>query len=153
MDPISRREVWEILEAAKPGRAIIHTTHSMEEADVLGDRIGIMARGHLRCLGSSVRLKARFGAGLNLAISVVPTSAGPHDAALLQRRADGVKRFVLLRMGLAHADETLSYIQALLLSALPDIMFFTILKMPHAMLRHAVSRTAGAAGGDGRLPG
>ncbi len=42
MDPISRRATWDIIEAAKPGRAIVLTTHSMEEADILGDRIAIM---------------------------------------------------------------------------------------------------------------
>jgi ABC-type multidrug transport system ATPase subunit len=35
----------------------------MEEADILGDRIGIMCKGRLRCLGTSVRLKSRFGEG------------------------------------------------------------------------------------------
>jgi ABC-type multidrug transport system ATPase subunit len=35
----------------------------MEEADILGDRIGIMARGRLRAIGSSIRLKQKFGAG------------------------------------------------------------------------------------------
>ena len=44
MDPISRRATWDIIEAAKPGRAIVLTTHSMEEADILGDRIAIMVR-------------------------------------------------------------------------------------------------------------
>lgn len=44
-------------------RAIVLTTHSMEEADVLGDRIAIMARGRLRCIGSSIHLKRRFGSG------------------------------------------------------------------------------------------
>ncbi len=39
------------------------TTHSMEEADILGDHIGIMAKGRLRCIGTSVRLKNRFGEG------------------------------------------------------------------------------------------
>ena len=48
---------------AKPGRSIVLTTHSMEEADALSDRIGIMAYGSLRCLGSSLHLKAKFGAG------------------------------------------------------------------------------------------
>ena len=45
------------------GRAVVLTTHSMEEADVLGDRIAIMARGRLQCIGSSVRLKQRHGVG------------------------------------------------------------------------------------------
>lgn len=63
MDPITRRHVWDIIENAKRGRAIILTTHSMEEADVLGDRIGIMAKGRLCCIGTSIRLKLRFGTG------------------------------------------------------------------------------------------
>lgn len=62
MDPITRRYVWDIIEDAKKGRAIVLTTHSMEEADVLGDSIGIMAKGKLRCLGTSIRLESRFGA-------------------------------------------------------------------------------------------
>ena len=56
-------QVWDIIEKAKQGRAIVLTTHSMEEADILGDRVAIMAKGSLRCLGSSLRLKQKFGAG------------------------------------------------------------------------------------------
>jgi len=41
MDPVSRRQVWNIIEKAKAGRVIVLTTHSMEEADILADRIGI----------------------------------------------------------------------------------------------------------------
>ena len=41
MDPIMRRKVWEIIKENKLGRAIILTTHSMEEADAICDRIGI----------------------------------------------------------------------------------------------------------------
>lgn len=63
MDPITRRHVWDIIEDAKKGRAIVLTTHSMEEADILSDRIGIMAKGKLRCIGTSIRLKSQFGTG------------------------------------------------------------------------------------------
>lgn len=63
MDPINRRHVWDVIEAAKQDRAVILTTHNMEEADALGDCVGIMAKGKLRCIGSTVRLKSRFGAG------------------------------------------------------------------------------------------
>ena len=45
MDPVSRRQVWDLIEKVKKGRVVILTTHSMEEADILGDRIGIMAEG------------------------------------------------------------------------------------------------------------
>ena len=63
MDPITRRHVWDIIEEAKKGRAIVLTTHSMEEADILSDRIAIMAKGRLRCIGTSIRLKSKFGTG------------------------------------------------------------------------------------------
>lgn len=46
------------------------TTHSMEEADILADRIGIMARGKVRALGTSMRLKQRFGSGYQLSVAV-----------------------------------------------------------------------------------
>ena len=52
-----------ILQAAKPGRVIVLTTHSMEEADILGDRVSIICRGRLQCLGTSLRLKQKFGTG------------------------------------------------------------------------------------------
>ncbi|RYR08550.1 hypothetical protein Ahy_B05g076286 isoform G [Arachis hypogaea] len=69
MDPITRRHVWDIIENAKRGRAIVLTTHSMEEADILSDRIGIMAKGKLRCIGTAIRLKSRFGTGFIANIS------------------------------------------------------------------------------------
>ncbi len=44
--------------------------HSMEEADILGDRIAIMARGRMRCIGTSIRLKNKFGAGYRMSVGV-----------------------------------------------------------------------------------
>jgi len=70
MDPISRRQVWDAIEAAKAGRAVVLTTHSMEEADILGDTIAIMARGRVRAYGSALRLKQRFGSGYQLAVAI-----------------------------------------------------------------------------------
>ncbi|KAI3995436.1 hypothetical protein MKX01_006658 [Papaver californicum] len=60
MDPVTRRHVWDVIEDAKKGQSIILTTHSMEEADTLGDCIAIVAKGKLRCIGTSLRLKSRF---------------------------------------------------------------------------------------------
>lgn len=51
MDPYSMRSTWQLIKGIKKGRIILLTTHSMEEADVLGDRIAIMADGHLQCCG------------------------------------------------------------------------------------------------------
>ena len=70
MDPISRRHLWDLIASVKKQCAIVLTTHSMEEADILGDRIGIMARGRLCCLGSGLHLKQKFGSGYCLGIQV-----------------------------------------------------------------------------------
>ena len=69
MDPVSRRQVWELINELKKGRVIMLTTHSMEEADVLADRIAIMAHGKLRCIGNSLHLKSKFGDGYRVNIS------------------------------------------------------------------------------------
>jgi ATP-binding cassette subfamily A (ABC1) protein 3 len=66
MDLSARRKLWNMLKNYKTGRIIILTTHYMDEADILGDRIGIMTGGQLLCLGSSLFLKNRFGVGYNL---------------------------------------------------------------------------------------
>ena len=50
------------------GRTIILSTHFMDEADVLGDRIAIISQGKLCCCGSSLFLKGRFGSGYNLTL-------------------------------------------------------------------------------------
>jgi len=47
---------------------ILLTTHYMDEADILGDRIGIMSGGKMTCLGSSMFLKNKFGVGYHVAI-------------------------------------------------------------------------------------
>ena len=65
-DPVARREVWMMIQAAKKDRVIVLVTHSMAEAETLGDRIGIVARGKLRVLGSALHLKNKFGAGYRL---------------------------------------------------------------------------------------
>eukprot|EP00742_Colponemidia_sp_Colp-10_P004062 GILJ01004335.1.p1 GENE.GILJ01004335.1~~GILJ01004335.1.p1 ORF type:complete len:1795 (+),score=302.12 GILJ01004335.1:677-5386(+) len=63
MDPFSRRSTWNILKNNKEGRVIILTTHFMDEADILGDRIAIMGDGDLKCCGSALFLKTHFGVG------------------------------------------------------------------------------------------
>ena len=71
MDPMHRNFVWDYLRLAKASRVLLLTTHSMEEADALGDRIGIMSKGQLAALGSPVHLKRRFGNGYRMQL-VVP---------------------------------------------------------------------------------
>ncbi|RLN96116.1 hypothetical protein BBJ28_00025887, partial [Nothophytophthora sp. Chile5] len=66
MDPYSRRFTWNLLQRNRDDRVIVLTTHFMDEADILGDRIAIMADGQLCCVGGSLFLKNRYGAGYNL---------------------------------------------------------------------------------------
>ena len=66
MDPEARREMWDLLNSLKKDRTILLTTHFMEEADVLGDRIAIMGKGKVRCFGTPFFLKKRFGHGYTL---------------------------------------------------------------------------------------
>lgn len=66
MDPAARRALWDLLQREKRGRTILLTTHFMDEADILGDRIAIMAEGELKCCGTSFFLKKRFGTGYRL---------------------------------------------------------------------------------------
>ncbi|RZC89889.1 hypothetical protein C5167_028956 [Papaver somniferum] len=61
LDPASRNQLWNIVKRAKKDRAIILTTHSMEEAEALCDRLGIFADGSLQCIGNPKELKARYG--------------------------------------------------------------------------------------------
>eukprot|EP01138_Halocafeteria_seosinensis_P013541 gb/GECG01013830.1/.p1 GENE.gb/GECG01013830.1/~~gb/GECG01013830.1/.p1 ORF type:complete len:1624 (+),score=205.04 gb/GECG01013830.1/:1-4872(+) len=63
MDPYSRRSTWDIIQNARKNRIILLTTHFMDEADLLGDRISILAHGKLKCYGSSMFLKKKYGVG------------------------------------------------------------------------------------------
>lgn len=63
LDPVSRRKIWDILMANRGRVTIILTTHFLDEADILGDRIVIMSKGHVKADGPSVQLKAEMGSG------------------------------------------------------------------------------------------
>ena len=87
MDPVARRFMWRVLSslsATPAGRtSLILTTHSMEEAEALCGRIGIMVNGGLSCLGSSTHLKNTFAQGLELEVKV--SQPDPRAVAALQK--------------------------------------------------------------------
>lgn len=111
MDPITRRHIWSVIEAAKQGRSIILTTHSMEEADILSDRIGIMARGRLRCIGTSTLLKSRFGAGFiaKISFSKVANDVNVMENTIDSKYHEAVKEF--FRQVLSSNEAFKNYIQ------------------------------------------
>eukprot|EP01135_Chromosphaera_perkinsii_P003153 Nk52_evm42s236 gene=Nk52_evmTU42s236 len=69
MDPYARRATWELLLKHKKGRCIMLSTHFMDEADILGDRIAIVREGELVCSGSPIFLKRYYGCGYHLSFS------------------------------------------------------------------------------------
>ncbi|CAH2980304.1 unnamed protein product [Chilo suppressalis] len=68
LDPAARRALWDLLQKEKKGRTMILTTHFMDEADVLGDRIAIMSGGRLQCVGTPYFLKKHYGIGYKITI-------------------------------------------------------------------------------------
>ncbi|XP_045490404.1 cholesterol transporter ABCA5 isoform X1 [Pieris rapae] len=68
VDPVSRRKTWRILQRAKRGRVLLLTTHFMDEADILGDRKAVISKGRVRCAGTSLFLKNKFGIGYHLTL-------------------------------------------------------------------------------------
>ena len=71
-----RQTVWQAIEQAKQsGTSFMVATHNMEEADLLCNRIGIMANGELQCVGAPLELKQRYASALKLSLSLLPPSA------------------------------------------------------------------------------
>ena len=70
IDLAARKKVWVMLKKYKSAKVIILTTHYMEEAEELGDRIGIMASGTLKCVGSPLFLKTAYEEGYNLVVVI-----------------------------------------------------------------------------------
>jgi ABC-type multidrug transport system ATPase subunit len=60
MDPLSKRRMWNLIAKVSKDKTVIVTTHSMEEAEALCTRAGIMAKGQLLCLGSVQHLKTKY---------------------------------------------------------------------------------------------
>jgi ABC-type multidrug transport system ATPase subunit len=60
--------MWDYIAGLKQGRLVVLTTHSMEEADALGDKIAIIGSGTLQCVGSALHLKQRYGSGYRLTV-------------------------------------------------------------------------------------
>ena len=92
MDLGARRNLWDMLKSYKKARIIVLTTHYMDEADVLGDRIGIMCKGTRQCLGSSLFLKNRFGVGYKITMGKKRRKAHPALEKFMQSYFSGVQK-------------------------------------------------------------
>uniref|UniRef100_A0A8C3H3W1 Uncharacterized protein n=1 Tax=Corvus moneduloides TaxID=1196302 RepID=A0A8C3H3W1_CORMO len=61
LDPLSRHQVWSLLREQQAGRVILFSTQFMDEADILADRKAFISHGRLKCVGSSLFLKKKWG--------------------------------------------------------------------------------------------
>ena len=78
MDVMAKRALWDFLKEFKQNKIIILTTHSLDEAEYLGDRIGIMHNGHFICCGTSSYLKSKYPCGFNLNLLLNPSISKEH---------------------------------------------------------------------------
>ncbi|KAG8941146.1 hypothetical protein FRC03_004798 [Tulasnella sp. 419] len=94
VDPLSRRSIWRTLSAVRTTRTVIFTTHFLDEADLLGDDICILAApGKLLAHGPPVSLKARLGSGYSVNVFLhegMPEKDGEHA---LRHIHDRIKSF------------------------------------------------------------
>lgn len=73
MDPEARRFMWNVISRISKERkqsSIILTTHSMEEAEALATKMGIMVNGNLKCIGTSQHIKTKFGGGYEIEVKL-----------------------------------------------------------------------------------
>ncbi|XP_043916268.1 phospholipid-transporting ATPase ABCA1-like [Protopterus annectens] len=131
VDPYARRGIWELLLKYKKDRTIILSTHHMDEADILGDRIAIISHGKLCCCGSSIFLKKCFGSGYYL--TVVKSTTNYISPQMLQAKPavgeDGVSNSSSVDEGIGteiESNEDLS----------DKMMFLTKLVQKHAPEAH-----------------
>ena len=72
MDPVSRRDVWNLIQRLKRNKVIVLTTHAMEEADILSDRLAVVCDGKLKCVGTPLYLKNAYGDGYRISLVCEP---------------------------------------------------------------------------------
>ncbi|CAI9112232.1 OLC1v1012649C1 [Oldenlandia corymbosa var. corymbosa] len=93
LDPASRNNLWNVVKRAKKDRAIILTTHSMEEAEHLCDRLGIFVDGSLQCIGNPKELKARYAGSYVFTMTTSENHEAEVDSIVRQLTPNAVKTY------------------------------------------------------------
>jgi len=105
LDPASRRTLWEMIrgiQRSSPGTAILLTTHSMREAETLGDRVAVLAGGRLAAIAPAPELRREHGAYVTVELHTTLPDPAPVEerlrtaarpsAAAVSRSAGGTLR-------------------------------------------------------------
>ncbi|XP_053426833.1 ATP-binding cassette sub-family A member 6 [Nycticebus coucang] len=91
LDPFSRHQVWSLLKERRANRVILFSTQFMDEADILADRKVIMSNGRLKCAGSSIFLKRKWGLGYHLSLYRNETCDPEQITSLINRHVPEAK--------------------------------------------------------------
>uniref|UniRef100_A0A7M4EW38 ATP-binding cassette sub-family A member 2 n=1 Tax=Crocodylus porosus TaxID=8502 RepID=A0A7M4EW38_CROPO len=110
VDPYARRAIWDLILKYKPGRTILLSTHHMDEADLLGDRIAIISHGKLKCCGSPLFLKSTYGDGYKLTVVKSPPSHSSVSPCSEPRVSQFIKKYVASCLLISDTNTELSYI-------------------------------------------
>ncbi|XP_049715382.1 cholesterol transporter ABCA5 isoform X2 [Elephas maximus indicus] len=89
MDPCSRHIVWNLLKYRKSSRVTVFSTHFMDEADILADRKAVISQGMLKCVGSSIFLKSKWGIGYRLSMYIDKYCATESLSSLVKQHIPG----------------------------------------------------------------
>nr|XP_045726787.1 cholesterol transporter ABCA5-like [Mirounga angustirostris] len=89
MDPCSRHIVWNLLKYGKSNRVTVFSTHFMDEADILADRKAVISQGMLKCVGSSIFLKSKWGIGYRLSMYIDRYCATEALSSLVKQHIPG----------------------------------------------------------------
>merc|ERR1711959_113539 len=84
VDAGAKRLLWKVIKLRAAQQSVVLTTHSMEEADAVCDRLAIQVKGVLRCLGSPLHLKNKYGSGCHVEIQLADVRRRELDAAEAQ---------------------------------------------------------------------
>jgi len=93
VDAGAKRHLWKVIRMRSRDQTVVLTTHSMEEAEALCNRIAIQVRGQLRCLGTPLHIKGKYGSGYQLELFCdPPADEFSHD--FWAAKAEELMRFV-----------------------------------------------------------
>ncbi|KAM5303130.1 ATP-binding cassette sub-family A member 13 isoform 2-T2 [Glossophaga mutica] len=94
VDPCSRRDIWDILLKYRQGRTIVFTTHHLDEAEVLSDRVALLQGGRLQGCGPPLCLAQACSPGLRLTLTRQPSVQGVDDLKRTARATSLVQTYV-----------------------------------------------------------
>uniref|UniRef100_A0A6I8RWW3 ABC transporter domain-containing protein n=1 Tax=Xenopus tropicalis TaxID=8364 RepID=A0A6I8RWW3_XENTR len=135
LDPCSRHHIWTILKENKADRVTLFSTQFMDEADILADRKAVISNGRLKCVGSSLFLKRKWGIGYHLRMQVSPTCDVELMTSIIKQHVPDAKLT-------AQNEEELTYTLPFEnMDAFPDLFLHLDGQVGNSIVNYGVSMT------------